>query len=152
MSTPPQAGLGRRIGRQLLTLMLAVLTLGVGAFLTWASLAAPRPELGELSVDPDMLNDLPANLSWLLLIGIAVVSWRQIAVGVVTAIACAGMVLAVAYTEVGRYGAIGEAGTTRFLIYLTVLIEAGAFVAVGIATGLFGWHQRSKLRSAESRD
>ncbi|QGN34562.1 hypothetical protein [Microlunatus sp. Gsoil 973] len=37
-----QPTLGRRIGRQLLTVLLGLVTLGVGAALTWASLAPPR--------------------------------------------------------------------------------------------------------------
>ena len=138
--------LPRRVGRQVLTVTIAVITLLFAALLTWASLAPPR-DTG-LPTDTGPVNDLPANLTWLLLIGIAIVAWRQIAVGLVTAIGCAVMVVIVAFTEVARYSAAGQGGAVHLLIYLIAFIQAGAFVAIGVATGIFGWHQRRMLRAA----
>lgn len=143
-----QAGLPQRVGRQVLTVAIAVLTLLFAALLTWASLAPPR-DTG-LPTDNGPVNDLPANLTWLLLIGITIVAWRQIGVGVVTAVGCAVMVLVVALVEVDRYSTIGHSaiGTVQLLIYLIAFIQSGTFLVVGVATGIFGWHQRRKLRTA----
>lgn len=143
--------LGRRIGRQVLTVVLAVITLAFGAALTWASLASPRSDVPQLPDEVDPVNDLPANLTWLLLIGIAIVAWRQLGVGLVTAVACAGMVLLIAVQETSRYSDIGRGATTQLLIYLIAAIQAGSFLAVGIGTGVFGWHQRRQLRAARQR-
>lgn len=149
MTESPAPTTSRRVGRQLLTAVLAVITLGVAGLLGWATVATPlADELPELPDDPDLINDLPANLTWLLLIGVAVVAWRQLGIGIVTAVGCAAAVLLVAYVEVTRYAERGHAGSPLFLIGLIAVIEAGSFLAVGVATGVFGWHQRAKLRAA----
>ncbi|SDS73890.1 hypothetical protein [Microlunatus soli] len=145
LSAPTTA---RRVGRQLLTVVLAVITLAIAALLAWATLATPlADELPDLPDEPDMINDLPANLTWLLLIGIAIVSWRQLGIGLVTAAGSAAAVLLVAYVEASRFAADGIGGSALVLIFVIAVIEAGSFVAVGIATGVFGWHQRAKLRA-----
>lgn len=151
----PDAGpsLGRRIGRQILTVFIAVLTLAYGAAMTWASLASPRePAVPDLPGNGGVVNDVPANLTWLLLVGIAIVAWRQIVVGVLTAFGSAGLVMTIAYVEAQRYAAAGQTGTVQLLIYLIAVIQAGSFIVVGVATGLFGWQQRAKLRAAHARD
>lgn len=109
MSTPQRPNLGRRIGRQLLTVVLAVITLGAGGLLTWASLASPRETgIPDQVGEPGMINDLPADLTWLLLIGIAVVGWRQLLVGLITALGSAAMVMGIAFVEASRYAAAGQ--------------------------------------------
>jgi hypothetical protein len=148
MNNEQRTGLGRRVGRQVLTVVLALITLLCAAALAWASLALPRADLVDLSENSAPVNDLPANLTWLLLIGIAIVAWRQVGVGVVTALGCAAMALIVAFTEIDRYAAAGQSGTVHLLIYLIAFIQAGSFLAVAIATGLFGWRQRVKLHNA----
>lgn len=149
MTEQPQPGLARRVGRQLLTLFLALITLAFGALLTWASLAPPRTtELPRLASDAGPVNDLPANMTWLLLIGIAIVAWRQIGVGLVTALGCAAMVLVLTLIEGDRFHEMGQFGPSVWLIYVVAVIQAGSFLVVGLSAGLFGWRQRVKLHRA----
>jgi hypothetical protein len=144
-------GLGRRVGRQVLTVVVAVLTLAYGAAMTWASLASPRePAVPSMPGNGGMINDVPANLTWLMLVGIAIVAWRQIVIGLLTSLGAAALVLTIAFVETDRYAAAGQSGTVHLLIYLIAAIQAGSFIIVGIATGLFGWQQRVKLRQAHS--
>lgn len=150
LRAPRPAG---RVGRQVRTVIFGLITLGIAALLAWATVATPlAEELPDLPDDPEMINDLPANLSWLLLVGVAIVAWRRLVVGIVTAVGCAVSVLVVCSIEVTRYAAGGHGGSSLFLIVLIAVIEAGSFVAVGIATGVFGWHQRGKLRAARAAE
>jgi hypothetical protein len=152
MSTALSPTVGRRIGRQLLTVVLAAITLGFGAVLTWASLAPPRQTgIPQPPGASHMINDLPADLTWLLLIGIAIVSWRQLLVGMITTAGCAAMVMGIAYVQASRYAGAGFGDRTQLLIYVIAIIQAGSFVVVGIATGVFGQFQRSQLRRATQR-
>jgi hypothetical protein len=82
-----------------------------------------------------------------LLIGIAVVAWRQVAIGTLTAIGCAALVMEIATVEASRYAAAGENGRTQLLIFVIAIVQTGAFIVVGVATGIFGWHQRRLRRT-----
>jgi hypothetical protein len=149
MSVVSRPRLARRVGRQVLTVVGALITLAAGVLLTWASLAPPRAtELPRLAGDGGPVNDLPADLTWLLLIGIAIVAWRQIGVGLVTALGCAAMVLVLTLIEADRMSQLGEPQMSVWLIYLVALIQIASFLVVGVSVGLFGWHQRVKLRQA----
>ncbi|QGN34563.1 hypothetical protein [Microlunatus sp. Gsoil 973] len=53
----------------------------------------------------------------------------------------------IATVEASRYAAAGEHGRTQLLIFAIAIIQAVAFVVVGVATGVFGWHQRRLRRT-----
>lgn len=153
MTISSQPRLALRVGRQLLTVFLALITLAFGVLLTWASLAPPRAsELPRLTGDSGPVNDLPADLTWLLLIGIAIVAWRQIGVGLITAVGCATMVLVLTLIEADRFSQMDQVGGPFWLIYLVALIQAGSFLAVGLSVGLFGWRQRVRLHRANEAE